>query len=160
MKTRKLPLLRKRWFKALLLALIIWLGWVDLLHSQTQPIIPSLSDSRASQPPSKDKDHLFTTGMMGLLPFVSGFYVTEKKDLGLVFTALDLALVGGIYNALTTEMQDKGNVSNYLIAMGAVNLLDMWLSSRQARADLESRIKLIPAGPSGYGPHMTFSFNP
>ncbi len=161
MDTQKLPRLRKRRIKALLSALFIWLGWVDVIHSQSSPSLPSLSQYAAPSSPSKD-DHaqLFTAGMMGLLPFVSGFYVTEKPDLGLAFTALDLALAGGIYNALTTEMQDDRNAANYLIMMGAVNLLDMWLSSRQARREVEARLKLVPAGPAGYGPHLTLSFNP
>jgi hypothetical protein len=70
---------------------------------------------------------------LGFIPFVSGFYITDKPARGILFTAVDVLMVLSMYTARNTPSGNPGNVKGYFVVMGVNNVLDAFLSARYAR---------------------------
>lgn len=126
------------------------------------PCLASENDSGAASvqtvsSPNKAADP-FLAGAMGMIPFVSGFYVSDAPAKGLVFTLVDGLLVLGIYTARYTEQGNPDNVPRYFLLMGVNNLLDAILSARDAtkKHRPHSRVTLRPEGGVQYALQWTF----
>jgi hypothetical protein len=110
------------------------------------PPPPFLEPSPASVAPTEGEGvDPFLAATLGLMPFVSGLYVSDRPARGILFSAFDVLLVLGIYTARNTASGDPHNVKNYFLLMGANNLLDAWLSARYARIPGTPRAMILPA---------------
>jgi hypothetical protein len=90
----------------------------------------------------------FITGTLGILPFVSGFYLTRKPEKGLIFTLVDAMLVLAIFNARKGRQQDEHNANIYYGLIALNNVADAGLSILQATREhpAAARITLQPEG--------------
>lgn len=70
------------------------------------------------------------TGALGIVPFVSGFYLTKSPEKGLVFTLVDVLLVLSIFNAKDGKQQDESNAAIYYGLIGLNNAVDAGLAIR------------------------------
>jgi hypothetical protein len=89
----------------------------------------------------------FLAGALGLIPFASGLYISEKPARGIMFTAIDALMALGVYTSRYTIAGDPENARNYFLLMGANNLLDAYISVRYANAARGSA--MILPGPDG-----------
>jgi hypothetical protein len=119
-------------------------------NHQAVPLQTASPQNKAADP--------FLAGAMGMIPFVSGFYVSDAPAKGLVFTLVDGLLVLGIYTARYTEQGNPDNVPRYFLLMGVNNLLDAILSARDAtkKHRPHSRVTLRPEGGVQYALQWTF----
>jgi hypothetical protein len=88
----------------------------------------------------------FLAGALGVIPFMSGFYITEKWERGVVFSLVDVLLVLGIFSARDGEQQKEGNARIYYGLIAANNVADALLSMRQASGRTSARLHLRPEG--------------
>ena len=88
----------------------------------------------------------FLAGAVGLLPFASGLYLSDRPARGVVFSLIDGLLALGIYTAAHTRSGDPDNVKFYLGLMGVNNALDAYLSAREALRPrkLAARVTMRP----------------
>lgn len=100
--------------------------------------VPSLSKPGPADP--------FLAGALGVIPFMSGFYITEKWERGVVFSLVDVLLVLGIFSAREGEQQKEDNARIYYGLIAVNNVADALLSMRQASGRTSARLHLRPEG--------------
>jgi hypothetical protein len=89
----------------------------------------------------------FIAGALGIIPFSSGLYISERPARGLIFTAVDILMVMGVYTSRYTAAGDPNNARNYFILMAVNNVLDAWVSVRYA--NMRQHTALILPTPEG-----------
>lgn len=115
-----------------------------LVEEQVTSPTPFAQENR----PSTSMDP-FLAGSLGLIPYVSGFYVGPQPGQGLVFTLVDVALSFGFYSAKHTKNGNPENARYFLWAMGANNIVDAVVSTRAAMARQQktaSTLHFLPQG--------------
>jgi hypothetical protein len=118
--------------------------------------LPDPFEPRASVTPAAAEDDPFMAGGLGLMPFVSGLYFTEKPAAGLVFTLVDVVLALGMYTSLQTRNGDPDHFPTYVYLLGANNLLDAYFSARAAQDPLHARVTMRPEGGVEYSVRWKF----
>ncbi len=100
----------------------------------------------------------FLAGALGIMPFSSGFYISDQPAKGYVFTAIDVLLTLAIYTSKHTGQGDPDNAPTYYLLMGLNNILDAYLSTQDAvkRKAPTSRVTLQPGGGVQYAMQWTF----
>lgn|GEM_PF-4129047 len=96
---------------------------------------------------------------LGVIPIVSGFYATSQTEVGYLFTATDLVLIGAIFAARGDDASYKSSSEGvYWGALVIANIVDAYFSYRQAQ--YESRLGatggLLPDG--GWKTALTWNF--
>jgi hypothetical protein len=100
----------------------------------------------------------FIAASLGAIPFVSGLYLSDRPARGIMFTAIDILMVMGIYTARNTASGDPRNVKSYFVLMGANNILDALLSARYARSSAVPRLTLFPTEGEGMAGELHWKF--
>jgi hypothetical protein len=86
---------------------------------------------------------------LGIIPIASGFYATSKTEVGYLFTAVDLVLIGAIFAARGDDASyKKSSETVYWGALIASNIADAFFSYRQANHEntLSSKGGVLPDG--------------
>ena len=89
---------------------------------------PPPSAARAADPAIDP----FVSGMLGIIPFTSGLYLTDQPGRGVAFTAIDVLMALGVYSARYTVNGDPDNAKMWFLLMAANNVLDALVSVRAA----------------------------
>ena len=77
----------------------------------------------------------FLAGALGVIPFASGFYVTDKPERGLIFSLVDAMLILGIFSAREGKQQEEHNAKIYYGLIALNNAIDAGLSIWQANRE-------------------------
>jgi hypothetical protein len=99
----------------------------------------------------------FLAGALGIIPFASGLYVSDRPARGILFTAVDVLMVMGVYTSRYTAAGDPNNARNYFILMAANNILDAWVSVRYANSHRGTAL-ILPTPNGGLQAAMYWRF--
>ena len=92
------------------------------------PVPPALA-VRQSVDPAIDP---FLAGVLGIIPFTSGLYLTDQPGRGMAFTAVDVLMALGVYSSRYTVNGNPDNAKLWFLMMAANNVLDALVSVRMA----------------------------
>ncbi len=84
----------------------------------------------------------YMAATLGIMPLASGLYVTQNPQLGIIFTAFDIAMIGGAFSSQRSNMQKKSNAKYYWYALGIGNILDMIISYNQLEKEINPQPKV------------------
>lgn len=86
---------------------------------------PTWSNENSTTQPQPSSDRSFAV-VLGFLPLASSFYQTPEPMKGVFFTAVDLALLSGIWHSQFSAQQKSGSSKVYFGLLVLNNLLDAY----------------------------------
>jgi hypothetical protein len=100
----------------------------------------------------------FLAGALGIVPFASGLYLSDRPARGVIFTAIDVLTALGVYTSKYTVAGDPDNVRNYFLLMAANNVLDAYVSTRYALRAGHLQTMVLPMPGGGYAGMVAWRF--
>lgn len=93
----------------------------------------------------------FLAGALGFMPFASGLFLSDEPAKGIVFSAIDILLMLGVYTNENSSNGDPDNTPVYYMFIGVNNVADAFFSARHAMRQRtpKTRAVILPSPQGG-----------